>query len=179
MFKRSWFNVVRAIPANTQFVRGWDLAATEGAGDWTVGVKLGRMPSGRFLIAGVERDQLSSAGVERLIVNTASQDGLECRISLPQDPGQAGKAQASYLVQKLAGYNVSTSTESGDKVTRAGPMAAQAEAGNIDILEGDWNDAFLNELSIFPAGAKDQADAASRAFNELVMGSQFDLEAMT
>ena len=178
MFKRSWFNVVRAVPANTQFVRGWDLAATNGAGDWTVGVKIGRMPSGRFLIAGVARDQLSSAGVERLIVNTASQDGLECRISLPQDPGQAGKAQASYLVQKLAGYNVTTSTESGDKVTRASPMAAQAEAGNIDILEGDWNDAFLNELSIFPAGAKDQVDGASRAFNTLALGSQFDLEAM-
>ena len=179
MFKRSWFNVVRAIPANTQFVRGWDLAATNGAGDWTVGVKIGRMPSGRFLIAGVERDQLSSAGVERLIVNTASQDGIECRISLPQDPGQAGKAQASYLVQKLAGYNVTTSTESGDKVTRASPMAAQAEAGNIHILEGEWNDTFLNELSVFPAGSKDQTDAASRAFNELVMGSKFDLEAMT
>ena len=178
MFKRSWFNVVRAIPANTQFVRGWDLAATSGAGDWTVGVKLGRMPSGRFLIAGVERDQLSSAGVERLIVNTASQDGLECRISLPQDPGQAGKAQASYLVQKLAGYNVTTSTESGDKVTRASPMAAQAEAGNIDILEGEWNDTFLNELSVFPAGSKDQTDAASRAFNELVMASRFNLTTM-
>ena len=178
MFKRSWFNVVRAIPANTQFVRGWDLAATEGAGDWTVGVKIGRMPSGRFLIAGVERDQLSSAGVERLIVNTASQDGLECRISLPQDPGQAGKAQASYLVKNLAGYNVSTSTESGDKVTRASPMAAQAEAGNIDILEGEWNDTFLNELSVFPAGSKDQTDAASRAFNELVMASRFNLTNM-
>lgn len=178
MFKRSWFNVVRAVPANTQFVRGWDLAATNGAGDWTVGVKIGRMPSGRFLIAGVARDQLSSAGVERLIVNTASQDGLECRISLPQDPGQAGKAQASYLVQKLAGYNVTTSTESGDKVTRASPMAAQAEAGNIDILEGEWNDTFLNELSVFPAGSKDQTDAASRAFNELVMASRFNLTNM-
>lgn len=30
----------------------------------------------------------------------------------------------------------------------------------------------------FPAGSKDQTDAASRAFNELVMGSKFDLEAM-
>ena len=108
----------------------------------------------------------------------ASQDGLECRISLPQDPGQAGKAQASYLVQKLAGYNVTTSTESGDKVTRASPMAAQAEAGNIDILEGEWNDTFLNELSVFPAGSKDQTDAASRAFNELVMASRFNLTNM-
>lgn len=178
MFRRSWFPVVRAIPAGTRFVRGWDLAATEGAGDWTVGVKIGRQKNGRFLIADVIRDRKSAAGVERLILNTASQDGYECTISIPQDPGQAGKAQTSYLVQQLAGYTVRTSTESGDKVTRAGPLAAQAEAGNVDILEGDWNDAFFEEITIFPNGTKDQTDAASRAFNELVMGSKFDLEVM-
>lgn len=178
MFKRAWFPVVRAIPAGTRFVRGWDLAATEGAGDWTVGVKIGRQKNGRFLIANVTRDRKSAAGVERLLINTASQDGYECTISIPQDPGQAGKAQTSYLVQQLAGYTVKTSTESGDKVTRAGPLAAQAEAGNVDILEGDWNDAFFEEITIFPNGTKDQTDAASRAFNELVMGSKFDLEAM-
>ena len=178
MFKRAWFPVVRAIPAGTRFVRGWDLAATEGAGDWTVGVKIGRQKNGRFIIANVVRDRKSSAGVERLLLNTASQDGYECTISIPQDPGQAGKAQTSYFVQQLAGYTVKTSTESGDKVTRAGPLAAQAEAGNVDILEGDWNDAFFEEITIFPNGTKDQTDAASRAFNELVMGSKFDLEAM-
>lgn len=178
MFKRAWFPVVRAIPAGTRFVRGWDLAATEGAGDWTVGVKIGRQKNGRFIIASVVRDRKSSAGVERLLINTASQDGYECKISIPQDPGQAGKAQTSYLIQQLAGYTVTSSTESGDKVTRAGPLAAQAEAGNVDILEGDWNDAFFEEITIFPNGTKDQTDAASRAFNELVMGSKFDLEAM-
>ena len=178
MFKRAWFPVVRAVPAGTRFVRGWDLAATEGAGDWTVGVKIGRQKNGRFLIADVVRDRKSSAGVERLLVNTASQDGYECKISIPQDPGQAGKAQTSYLIQQLAGYTVTASTESGDKVTRAGPLAAQAEAGNVDILEGDWNDAFFEEITIFPNGTKDQTDAASRAFNELVMGCKFDLEAM-
>lgn len=178
MFKRAWFPVVRAIPAGTRFVRGWDLAATEGAGDWTVGVKIGRQKNGRFLIANVVRDRKSAAGVERLLINTASQDGYECTISIPQDPGQAGKAQTSYLIQQLAGYTVTASTESGDKVTRAGPLAAQAEAGNVDILEGDWNDAFFEEITIFPNGTKDQTDAASRAFNELVMGCKFDLEAM-
>lgn len=178
MFKRAWFPVVRAVPAGTRFVRGWDLAATEGAGDWTVGVKIGRQKNGRFIIASVVRDRKSSAGVERLLINTASQDGYECKISIPQDPGQAGKAQTSYLIQQLAGYTVTSSTESGDKVTRAGPLAAQAEAGNVDILEGDWNDAFFDEITIFPNGTKDQTDAASRAFNELVMGCKFDLEAM-
>jgi len=180
MFKKAWFPIVRAIPAGTKFVRGWDLAATEGAGDWTAGVKIGRQKNGRFLIANVVRDRKSAAGVERLLVNTASQDGYTTEISLPQDPGQAGKQQASYYIGKLAGYTAHATTESGDKETRANPLSAQAEAGNVDILEGDWNDDFLDELCVFPNGEHDdQVDGASRAFNTLALGSQFDLEAMT
>lgn len=180
MFKKAWFPIVRAVPAGTKFVRGWDLAATEGAGDWTAGVKIGRQKNGRFIIANVVRDRKSAAGVERLLVNTASQDGYTTEISLPQDPGQAGKQQASYYIGKLAGYTAHATTESGDKETRANPLSAQAEAGNVDILEGDWNDAFLDELCVFPNGEHDdQVDGASRAFNTLALGSQFDLEAMT
>lgn len=180
MFKKGWFPVVRAIPAGTRFVRGWDLAATEGAGDWTAGVKIGRQKNGRFIIAGVARDRKATAGVEQMLVNTASQDGYMCEISLPQDPGQAGKAQASYYIGKLAGYTARATPESGDKGTRAGPLAAQAEAGNVDVLEGDWNDAFFDELSVFPNGSNDdQVDGASRAFNALAESGKFDIEAMT
>lgn len=177
LFKRAWFSTVKAIPARTRFVRGWDLAASTGADSaYTAGVMIGRTPAGRFIIADVVRDKLSPGGVERLIVNTAAQDGTQCRISLPQDPGQAGKAQVAYLVSKLAGYRVTASPESGDKVTRAEPLAAQAEAGNVDLLEGSWNTAFLDEAGDFPNGKfKDQVDAASRAFNELVSMSTYTL----
>ena len=169
MFKRSWFNVVRAIPMGTKFVRGWDFASTEGGGDWTAGVKIGRQKDGRFIIAHVARDQLSPAGVEKLLVNTASQDNYTTHVSIPQDPGQAGKSQIAYLTAALAGYIVKSSTESGDKEVRASPFSAQAEVGNVDILEGEWNEAYLDELCVFPSGKyDDQVDATSRAFNELV-----------
>lgn len=180
MFKKAWFPIVRAIPAGTKFVRGWDLAATEGAGDWSAGVKIGRQKNGRFIIAGVNRDRKAPAGVEQMLVNTASQDGYACEISIPQDPGQAGKAQASYYIGKLAGYTARATPESGDKVTRAGPLAAQAEAGNLDILDGDWNETFFDEITVFPNGSyDDQVDAASRAFNALAESGTFDIEAMT
>jgi len=175
MFKRAWFAFKAAFPAATEFARGWDLAATvDDSAAYTAGVKIGRYPDGRFIIAHSVRDHLSSGGVERLILSTAATDGRECRISLPQDPGQAGKSQAGYLVKQLAGYTAKSSPESGDKVTRAGPLSAQAEAGNVDILmTGDpvrdaWIEPFLDELCTFPNGKfKDQADAATRAFDEL------------
>lgn len=175
MFQRSWFRFVRAAPAGTRWLRGWDLAATDTLeAAYTAGVKIGQQPDGRFIIANCVRGQLSPGQVERLIKTTASQDGLSCGISLPQDPGQAGKAQARYYVKQLAGYPVRTSPESGDKAQRAEPLSAQAEAGNVDILQtGDpardaWIEPFLDELCLFPNSKfKDQTDAASRAFMAL------------
>ena len=70
----------------------------------------------------------------------------------------------------LAGKNVVTSTESGDKVTRAEPFAAQMNVGNVLMVKGDWNDVFVEELRNFPNGEyDDQVDGASRAFNDLNM----------
>lgn len=180
MFQRAWFNVVHAIPAGTRFVRGWDFAATKDGGDWTVGAKVGKTKDGRFIIADIVRKQESAAGVERMLVNTASQDGYDVKISIPQDPGQAGKAQATTLIKLLAGYNAKASTETGAKEVRATPLAAQCEAGNVDVLYGAWNDAFFDELEGFPFSSfDDQVDATARAFNELTTGSNFDLSAMT
>jgi predicted phage terminase large subunit-like protein len=170
MFKREWFPVVDAAPTGCKWVRGWDLAAT--ANDkaaYTAGVKIGRAPDGRFYIADSRRIQGSAADAERLIVNTASQDGQGVTGSIPQDPGQAGKAQSQYLIRQLAGYAYKASPESGDKETRALPLAAQAEAGNVLLIRGEWNRDFLAELETFPMGKfKDQVDAATRAFSDLV-----------
>jgi predicted phage terminase large subunit-like protein len=173
-FKRSNFAVVDAAPADARRVRSWDLAASEQKDgddpDWTVGLKLARDQHGTFYVEHVERFRGSPETVERAILNIAASDGRGVRIRLPQDPGQAGKAQAKYLINKLAGYTVTAERETGDKVTRANPASAQAGAGNIKIVRGPWNEAFLSELENFP-GPKthdDQVDALSGALNALV-----------
>lgn len=179
MFKKDWFEVVRAVPAEpTVWVRGWDLAATEkkkkiangaaGGPAFTRGVKLGKTYSGKYIVADVVGGQLTPGNVEKLIKNTASQDGCAVTQDLPQDPGQAGKSQIRTFVTMLNGFPVRWSPETGSKEQRADPVAAQAEVGNILLLEAPWNEAFLNELSLFPAGTrKDQVDALSRAFARL------------
>lgn len=173
LFRREWFGTVSALPTGCRFVRGWDLAATEDAdAAATAGVLMAVAPDGRFIIADVRRAQVSAAGVERLLKATAEQDKAQfgaVRGSIPQDPGQAGKSQAQHLIRHvLVGHDYRASPESGDKETRAMPLAAQAEAGNVFLLSGDWNAAFLDEVAMFPMGKwKDQVDAAGRAFTEL------------
>lgn len=170
MFKREWFTVVPAAPAGVRWVRGWDLAAsTTSTSPFSCGVKFGRDNRGVFYVGDVRRLRGSDLDVEKAIIATASQDGKECEISIPQDPGQAGKMQARYLVSRLAGYRIYSSPETGDKETRAQPVSAQAEAGNVNLVRGAWNEVFLDEVTLFPnSDYKDQVDGLSRAFGRII-----------
>jgi predicted phage terminase large subunit-like protein len=171
LFKPDEMGVLDALPAGQyiQWVRGWDLAGTEGGGDYTVGLRLGKMPDGRYVIADVSRFQEGPDRRDRAIKATAERDGWDTKVSIPQDPGQAGKTQVLSFARLLAGFPLHTSPETGDKITRAEPFAAQVNVGNVSMLRGDWNDALVNEMRMFPNGAfDDQVDAASRAFSVLL-----------
>lgn len=172
-FQRAWCQIVDAAPVDIRWMRGWDLAGTpkteSNDPDWTAGTLVGKTPDGRYFIADHRRDRQSPAGVERMIKNTAEGDGRSVGISLPQDPGQAGKSQIATLTKLLAGFNVRSSPESGDKITRFGGFSAQAEAGNVLVLRGRWNEEWFTALEGFPEAAHDDdADSTSRAFNALI-----------
>ena len=161
------------ISSGTGAVRAWDLASTLPAPgkdpDWTVGLRLERDGEQRFVVTDVQRFRGTPGEVEAAILSTAQRDGPSVLVALPQDPGQAGHAQAAYLTHKLAGFVVRCSPETGAKATRAGPVAAQIEARNLSLVRAPWNRAFLEELRDFPHGRKDdQVDALSRAFMTLV-----------
>ena len=169
LFKREHFMPIDRVPEVGRVVRGWDLAASTGrSAAYTVGVKL-MLSYGKLYIVDIARARGTPGEVEDMIRRCAQQDGKNVAISIPQDPGQAGKAQKSRLASLLHGYNVHFSPESGSKDDRAIPIAAQAEAGNVYILRAAWNDAFLSEAQLFPAGEfKDQIDALSRAYAYLL-----------
>jgi predicted phage terminase large subunit-like protein len=183
MFQREDFEIVDAAPATPSRVRRWDFAATDprkakgGDPDYTVGLLMSEH-RGIYYVEHVTRARKSPAGVETMLSNTASQDGRAVKIVIPQDPGAAGKSNAAHLIRMMAGYTIKAVIESGSKVDRARPVSAQAEAGNIKLVRGDWNEAFLEEVCMFPNGAHDdQVDALTGAFAELVTGSTYNLGA--
>ena len=171
LFRPEQLKIMEVLPVDKiQWVRGWDLASSVN-GDYTVGAKLGRMGDGRLVIGDIVRIKVNADERDTIIQNTAAMDGPMCKISLPQDPGQAGKTQVLYLTRSLQGYRVISSAESGNKVTRAEPFAAQVNIGNVYMLRGAWNQALMNEMRMFPNGKNDdQIDALSRCFEQLLTG---------
>lgn len=156
------------VPDGLRWVRAWDLAATEGAGDWTVGARMARLPDGRFVIDDVRRGQWDARDARARIKAAADMDPPGTTHELPQDPGQAGKDQAQQLVSLLAGHIVHARPQSGSKEVRAAGYAAQQQAGNVVLVEGQWNGAWVSEHAAFPRGSHDdQVDTGATAFNAL------------
>lgn len=158
-----------ATQAGYREIRAWDLAATAATDgrdpDWTVGLKLLQAAGGLQVVTDIVRFRGGPSEVADAVQATATQDGASVAIALPQDPGQAGKQQVAWLSQRLAGFRVHASPETGSKLTRATIPAAAAEAGTLCLLRAPWNRVFLDELRDFPNGRKDdQVDALSRAF---------------
>jgi len=183
-FKRSQIGeMLLVIPSDiVKWVRAWDLAATseEEGGDpaYTAGVLMGKRENGKYVIADVINVRQSAGEVRTTIKHTGSFDNAKyqnVKIRLPKDPGQAGKDQAQSYIMHLAGFNVCAIAESGSKESRAEPVAAQWQAGNIDIVIGDWNEMYFDQMESFPMSKfKDMVDATSAAFNELETGIDYE-----
>lgn len=168
LFRVGLLEILPAAPVCARRVRAWDLAATDGAGDYTAGVLLGADADGRYAVLDVVRGQWEPAERNRVIRQTAAMDGKDVPVWGPQDPAAAGKESAQAFTRLLAGWNVKTALVSGNKVQRADPVAAQVNAGNVRLAPGPWNRAFVEELRTMPNGQHDdQVDALSSAFAEL------------
>lgn len=177
-FKISQITIIPTIPVDLEYiVRGWDLAATSDkesrTSAKTAGVAIGRRKNGKLVILDVKNERYSSIEVRRLIYNTSLIDSMQWgsayKIVLPQDPGQAGKEQIQSYITLLQGFNVTAEAQTGSKETRAEPLSAQWQAGNVEVVEAQWNKEYLEQLESFPESKlKDMVDASASAFNLLV-----------
>ncbi len=169
MFQREWFKIKQAAPAGMRKVRYWDKAFTSEEGCFTAGVLMGATEDGFYWVLGVVRGQWSSHNRNQVMLQTAQMDKVETKVMVEREPA-AGKESAEYSVKLLAGFSVGIDLPVSNKEVRAQPFAAQCEAGNVFLLAGDWNEAYIDEHCRFPKSSiKDQVDASSGAFNWLVL----------
>lgn len=167
-FRKAWFKLTTASPGPAVRVRYWDKAHTQDGGCYTAGVLLARTYEGLWYVEDVVREQHSAMMREKLILNTAKTDRSRyghVEIVVEQEPA-GGKESAEATVRMLAGFQARIDPASRDKEVRALPFAAQAEVGNVFVMEAPWTAEYLEELNGFPdAKFADQVDATSGAFN--------------
>jgi predicted phage terminase large subunit-like protein len=171
LFKEEWFagKFVDVAPANARRARGWDTAGTEGAGDWTCGVRIAEV-DGIFYVEDVRRKQIGPSAVNDLMRTTTELDGKACAQREEKEGGSAGAAVVAARAKMLVGFDYAFVQISGSKVTRCKPFRAQCEAGNVRIVRGLWNASYVQELCGFPtAKHDDQVDASSCAFNAVLL----------
>jgi len=173
MFDPAWFEVVEDYPRGMRLVRYWDFAATElteekkNDPDWTAGF-LGGIHNGIFYIIDVTAFRETPGTAEKLVKNTAEQDGHDVEQWWEEEKGSAGKWGSEYLKKVFEGLETHPDPVSGNKIDRAKPWAAWAEFGRVKLVRGDWNRRFLARCGSFPMGKKDEIDAGSGCFKALV-----------
>jgi predicted phage terminase large subunit-like protein len=184
------------VPELSGICLAFDMAATEGGGDHTAGVLLGKTRSGHFYVLSVIRGQWSADRVQaciRIASEYYKAQYAALKLKLPQDPGQAGKAQAQQMSAALESFAPGIKPETGKKVTRAAGLAEAVNLGNVFLVEQDlpafllqhtngaalvelvdwasWHRSFKRELKDIREDVMDQVDdqmdAAASAFNEL------------
>jgi predicted phage terminase large subunit-like protein len=178
-FKRVWFHVVPAVAAGLRrVVRYWDLAASVPTAqypdpDWTRGAKVGLDYDGKTWGLNMQSIRAEAGTRDALIKQTALLDGRKVPIVFEQEPGSAGKSQIRYFQNMLPGWRVIGLTSTGSKEVRAGPLASQAEAGNVYLVNGPWVDDFLSEADVFPTKGvhDDTIDAMSGGYEYLTQAS--------
>lgn len=158
MIDRGMFEPVVEPPRgdHVRTVRVWDLAGTKPTKanpdpDWTRGMLMSLDSRENILyledLVGIREEP---GGVERLVKQTAEQDGRDVEVRMWKDPGQAGKDQIRQYAGVLLGYNFDGEPTSGSKEDNAKLWAAAAGNGRMRIVRGPWNRAFFAEVEAFP-----------------------------
>ena len=161
------------LPDMVRRVRVWDLAASEGKGDWTTGTLMGRDRAGRFYIIDRERGRWATDKVEERVMSTAKRDGHEIPILIEEERNGAGKTVIESYKRKLIGYHVDKAKAEGSKQSRATPYSNEQRKGNVYLpANAPWLNEWRGEHVQCDGDKKwprhdDQIDTGAYAFNFL------------
>lgn len=123
-------------PEMRRQARCWDLATTEGGGDWTVGVLMAQARNDDLYVLDRQRFQKSTSDVEAAVKFWAAQDGYQTTIIIEQEKAGAGKALFEHYQRILPGYTVVPGKSSdGSKEERAAPYSAMQQVGRVWLPE--------------------------------------------
>ena len=135
--------------------------------------------TGMFYVLDMVSERNRPAVIQKLIEDTAQKDGKGVYIGLPKDPGAGAIEALANKIARLAklGFKTLVSKTRKSKFERAEGFLIAAQNGNVVLVRGDWNKAFLDEWCGYDGtdsrNKKDDiVDATADCYNQL-MNSMF------
>jgi len=180
LIDRDWYQIVTRydLPYCDRFVRFWDLAATQADITKkkkpcnTAGVLLGySTATGQWVILDCLTEAFNPSNTDQLMLAAAVQDGDLTPIAHELEGGASGIRDSVHIKNLLNGFTVAGIRPQGDKILRGKNFITSSKNGKIFILQGDWNEDFLEELDTIPNGLMDRYDAVVGAYNYLSDGN--------
>lgn len=169
------------LPDVVKRVRVWDIASSEGSGDWTVGTLLGRTRSNDIIILGRERFQHAPGAVNAKIKQTAELDGYEVAIRIEQERSGAGPTVIDAYKRDLPGYDVDGVKAEGDKESRATPYSILQNGHKVFLPhDASWLKEWIKEHSQMDGKGKrprhdDQIDTAAYGVRFLISAGESNI----
>lgn len=169
LFQRQWFTntperkcIVELAPEGLRWVRYWDLAAsTKTTADYTASAEVAMSDEGDLYVRDMIRGRWEWPDAKKIMISTMYQ-GNGTRHGIEEAMHGLAAIQELRRERSLANISVQGIRVDKDKVSRALPWAARAEAGKVKLVRGEWVNAFLDEVCSFPQGTHDdQVDTVS------------------
>ena len=109
----------------------------------------------------------------KFIPQWVQKNGYTNKSRIYVEPKASGKSIVQTLVRET-GLNVKEDKPpTKDKVARVSDISASLESGRVSLLNGKWNEEFLDQLTKFPAAKHDDmVDCLVMAVNKEIWGSR-------
>lgn len=170
IFDRDKIKVINDLPGPFKTVsRFFDLAlSAKLTADNTASVKMGITPEGDIVVLDCTAYQVNWGDAVKRIVEIVHSDGPQVKFGI-EEVFISGQAISELLRRPdMHNFSIVGVHPDGDKVTRAQAFAARVEHGNVSVLRRPWTEDYLQELSAFPIGRRDdRVDASSGAYKLL------------
>lgn len=154
--KRSWFKIVDKAPEGLRWFRYWDLAVSAKTSANHTASPAGALHNGDLYLRDMVRGQWEWPETRtNICLQAKAEPGV--MVGIEEAGQQKGFIDDLLHLPELGATSLRGIKSDKDKLTRALPWIARAEAGHVYLVRGGWISAFLDEGERF-TGHNDKAD---------------------
>ena len=158
-WKKEWFEIITEseVPKNIRWNVYIDGAYTKNTANDPTGIQIGAKVGNDYIIHSSIDKYLELPELIKFIPEYLKATGLNIGI-LKVEPKASGKSVAQ-IIRKETNLNITeirTSFVNMSKIECARMASPYIEGGRVKLIKGNWNDAFLSQIAMFPNAKHDE-----------------------